>query len=149
MNKQENNYNLTNTMLFHLEQTARISRISAMHYFENNPEINISYNDFSIIDAIFLNPEIHQRDLAKLLAKDTANLSRDLERLEKQGFLIRIVDTKGKRVVKKLVLTNSGEYLRSSITKIAKSHVEKLESIFTEKEKEIFKEYLMRLKNNL
>ena len=108
MKKEDLNYILTNTLLFNLEQTARIARISAVHFFEENPQIDISYNDFSIIDAIFINPEIHQRDLAKLLAKDTANLSRDLERLEKKGILKRIVDTKSNRIVKKAVLTEFG-----------------------------------------
>lgn len=120
-----------------------------MHYFDENPDIDITYSDFSIIDAIFLNPEIHQRDLAKLLAKDTANLSRDMEKLEKRGFLKRVVDTKANRIVKKAILTEQGKIFHSKITKIAKAHVEKLENVFSPEEKEKFKEYLERLKNNL
>ncbi len=149
MKKEKSSYNVTNTLLFNLEQTARIARISAVHYFEETEEIDISYNDFSILDAIYLNPEISQADLAKLLAKDTANLSRDLDKLEKKTYLERTVDTKGNRIVKKAILTQSGLELHEKITNIAKSQIENLESVFTEEEKEQFRNYLIRLKNNL
>lgn len=149
MNSDDFSYNLTNTLLFHLEQTARVSRISAMHYFEENPNISISYNVFSIIDAIYLNPEIHQRDLAKLLLKDTANLSRDLEKLEKSGYVVRTVDLKANRIVKKILLTEKGLELHKSISCLAGAHVEHIESVFNLEEKEVFKEFLTRLKNNL
>ena len=149
MEKEKSSYNVTNTLLFNLEQTARIARISAIHYFEETKEIDISYNDFSILDAIFLNPEISQADLAKLLAKDTANLSRDLDKLEKKNYLKRTVDTKANRIIKKTILTKIGLELHKKITNTAKSQIEKLESVFTEQEKEQFKSYLIRLKNNL
>ena len=139
MKKEKSSYNVTNTLLFNLEQTARIARISAVHYFEETEEIDISYNDFSILDAIFLNPEITQADLAKLLAKDTANLSRDLDRLEKKNYIERTVDTKANRIVKKALLTKHGTELHEKITNTAKSQIEKLESVFTEKEKEQFR----------
>lgn len=149
MKKEISSYNVTNTLLFNLEQTARIARISAIHYFEETKEIDISYNDFSILDAIFLNPEISQTELAKLLAKDTANLSRDLDRLEKKQYIERTVDTKANRIVKKTLLTECGIKLHEKITNITKSQIEKLESVFNEKEKEQFKNYLIRLKNNI
>lgn len=149
MKNKDSYYKLTDTLLFYLEHAARLSRISAMHYFEENPDISISYNDFSIIDSIYLNPEIHQRDLSKLLGKDTANLSRDLDRLEKQGFIVRSVDTKGKRIVKKIVLSEQGHNLRNNIACIASSHVQQIESVFTNKEKLQFKEYIQRLEDSL
>lgn len=149
MEKENTKYNVTNTLLFNLEQTARMARISAVHYFEKTKEIEISYNDFSIIDTIFLNPELPQADIAKLLAKDTANLSRDLDKLEKKGYLKRSIDTKGNRIVKKAILTNAGLKLHEEITDIAKLQIKNLESVFTEEEKEQFRNYLIRLKNNL
>ena len=61
------------------------------------------------MDVVSCNPEICQRDLAKIIVKDRANTGRLLESLEKKGLIQRVVDVKNNRLVKKIVLTESGK----------------------------------------
>ena len=46
--------------------------------------MSVSFNDFLILETLFDNPDIHQRNLAKILVRSVANLSRELDRLEKE-----------------------------------------------------------------
>ena len=144
LNKNSNN--LSNTLICNLEQVARICRLSACHFFEKNKNIDIKFNDFLIIETLHLNPKIHQRYLAKILSKDTANLSRDLEKLEKRGLIERFIEIKENRTVKSIVLSKEGEKLYQEVSKHALNHINKIEEVFSKEEKELFLNYIERLK---
>ena len=79
----------------------------------------LSPEEFLALDVVSANPDICQRDLAKLIIKDRANTGRLLEALEKKGLIKRVVDVKNNRLVKKIVITNEGEeILRTWLKKI-------------------------------
>jgi DNA-binding MarR family transcriptional regulator len=126
-----------------------VGRVSAFRNFEENENINVSFNDFLVIEALYTNPKIHQRDLAKILFRGTANLSRDLEKLEKRGLIQRALETKNNRVVKTLLLTEEGEKVFHEVSALSSSHVKEIESIFTPEEHEQFLSYIIRLRNRL
>ncbi len=90
-------------------------------------------DQYSTIDTISFNPGICQRDLSKLILKDRSFTSRILNGLEKEGFIRREVETKGKRLVKKLYITNKGE-------KILLNYHEKLKNLFLQIFEEISEE---------
>ena len=104
---------------------------------------------FLILEALYANPKIHQRDLAKILFKGTANLSRDLVRLEDCGLIKRSIDVKAKRIVKTLMLTEEGERIFKDVSKISLKHVSEIEEIFTDEEYKQFLSYIERLQNRL
>jgi len=63
------------------------------------------------LDTIYCNPDICQRDLSKLILKDRSNTGRILSILEEKGFIKREIETKKKRLVKKIYLADKGRSL--------------------------------------
>ena len=140
---------ITQTLIYRLDQAARVARVSGMRFFENCSELDITFNEYFIINTLYAHPNIHQRSVAKMLLKGTANLSRDLEKLEKRGLIDRNVVTKDKRSVKTLSLTAKGEDVRRKAQQLAQKNIDKFQQIFTQSEQKQFNEFLTRLTNEI
>ena len=145
----ENKDKLSNTLICNIEQVARLGRISAYRFFDKNENIEVSFNEFLILEALYDNPEIHQRNLAKILVKGTANLSRDLDKLEKREIIRRTVSVKNNRTVKTLKLTKQGENIYLDICQKCIEHVKNLENIFPEDEFKTFMNLIQKYKARL
>ncbi|MBP0617891.1 MarR family winged helix-turn-helix transcriptional regulator [Jiella mangrovi] len=94
------------TMVFH-------SRVEAAGY-------DITPVQFSALDALAHNPEIDQKGLAKLVAKDRATLGSVLERLEQKGLVDRRVSPQDKRA-RVLALTPEGEAVLAKLLPVVMS----------------------------
>ena len=140
---------VTQSLIFNLDQASRVARVSGMRFFENHPELGITFNDYFLINMLHAHPNIHQRSIAKLMLKGTANLSRDLEKLEKKGLLKRNLATRDKWMVKTLVLTDKGEEIRQKAMKLAQENLDKINQIYTPEEYKMFKEFLTRFTNEI
>jgi DNA-binding MarR family transcriptional regulator len=149
MKKENQAHKLANTLICNIEQAARLGRRSAVQFFDKNENILVSFNDFLILETLFDNPNIHQRNLAKILVRGTANLSRDLDRLEKQGLIERAISIKDNRTVKTLKLSDEGHRIYQEACSNCVKHVEDIENIFSQKEFETFVGYINRLKTRL
>ena len=136
-------------IIIHIGQTSKILKIFAIRFFNEHKNTNISFNEFDIIHSLKNNPNIHQRDLAKILLRSTANLSKDLTSLEKKNLINRIVDIKNNRMVKRLQLTDLGKKLYDNIGEIFQVYANNLKNLYTEEEYKQFNSYLERLKNKL
>jgi len=130
-------------------QTSKILKIFAIRFFNEHKNTNISFNEFDIIHTLKTNQNIYQRDLAKILLRGTANLSKDLNSLENKNLIKRIVDIKDNRMVKRIQLTDLGNKLYNDIGEIFETYAKSLENLYTEKEYKLFNSYLDRLKNKL
>ena len=149
MRKENQTHKLADTLICNIEQVARLGRHSASKFFDKNSNLSVSFNDFLILEALFDNPDIHQRNLAKILVRSVANLSRELDRLEKRGLVERTVDVKDRRTVKTLKLSEAGQQVYQKACKTCVKQVENIENVFTQKEYETFMNYLFKLKNRL
>ncbi|TFF23116.1 MarR family transcriptional regulator [Jiella endophytica] len=69
---------------------------------------------FAALDALAHNPEIDQKGLAELVAKDRATLGTVVERLEQKGLVTRRVSPDDKRA-RVLALTPEGEALLAKL----------------------------------
>ena len=94
------NFKFSETLIHHLDNTAKIERTIGARYFDNHNEFDITYNNFLIIELLYTNSDIHQRDIARLLLMGTANLSKELERMENKGLIKRKLTEKNKKMVK-------------------------------------------------
>lgn len=148
MNRHTNN-KLSDTLIYNLETTARISRALACRQFEECKEVEVTFNEYVIIDALYSNPGVHQRDLAKIICKGTANLSRDLEKLEEKGLIERIINSKGKRIVKTLKLTNLGKKVHNQTEFFIRKSIARVENIFSEEEYTQFQTLIAKLRDKL
>ena len=149
MRKENQTHKLADTLICNIEQVARLGRHSASKFFDKNSNLSVSFNDFLILEALFDNPDIHQRILAKILVRSVANLSRELDRLEKRGLVERTVDVKDRRTVKTLKLSEAGQQVYQKTCETCVKQVENIENVFTQKEYETFMNYLFKLKNRL
>lgn len=142
-------FKFSETLIHHLDNTAKIERTIGARYFERHNEFDITYNNFLIIELLFTNPDIHQRNIAKALLMGTANLSKELERMENKDLIKRKITEKNKKMVKTVKLTKKGEEIYHTIVCDWEKFVTDLESIYTKEELKTFTEFLLRMKNKL
>ena len=83
-------FKFSETLMHHLDNTAKISRVLGARYFDNHNEFDITYNNFLIIELLYTNPDIHQRNIARALLMGTANLSKELEKMESKTMVMLI-----------------------------------------------------------
>lgn len=98
------------SIVYLMKQTSEYCRAKAAQYFEDI-NVGVSLDQFFAVDTISFNEGICQRDLSKLILKDRSYTSRLLNSLEDESFIERRIETKGKRLVKKLYVTNKGKML--------------------------------------
>lgn len=106
--KEKENCHYTESLIYLMEQTVTYFRIKGAQFF-NELKIGITIDQFVALDAIYCSEDICQRDLAKIVLKDRSNTSRILNILEENGFVTRELETKGKRLVKKIYITQKGK----------------------------------------
>lgn len=106
--KEKENCHYTESLIYLMEQTVTYFRIKGAQFF-NELKIGITIDQFVALDAIYYSEDICQRDLAKIILKDRSNTSRILNILEENGFITRELETKGKRLVKKIYITQKGK----------------------------------------
>lgn len=142
-------FKFSETLIHHLDNTAKIERTIGARYFDKHNEFDITYNNFLIIELLYTNPDIHQRNIARVLLMGTANLSKELERMENKGLITRKLTEKNKKMVKTVKLTKKGEGIYHTIVGDWEKFITDLENIYTKEELKTFKEFLLRIKNKL
>lgn len=104
----------TNSLYYEIRLTARYLKVLGNQMFEKL-DYNVSFDEFIALDVINSNPEMCQRDLAKILLKDRANTGKIASKLEQKGLIEIIADTKNNKLIKKLILTEAGKKLSIDI----------------------------------
>lgn len=97
----------TDSIFYQIELTAKYCKLLGQQVFEKY-NAGLSVEEFSALDTLFCNPEICQRDLAKLILKDRANTGKLIDSLEKKGFVQRHLSIKNNRPVKIAKITEEG-----------------------------------------
>jgi MarR family transcriptional regulator, organic hydroperoxide resistance regulator len=86
---------------------------------------------------------------SKIVLKDRSNTSRILNILEEKGLVERHVDTKQKRLVKKVILTPKGAALLERIFPVVKSEYIKAYDGISDEEISVVRKVLEKMKENL
>lgn len=137
-----------NSVLFEIEQISKYVHELAKEFFKEN-NILISHEEFRTLDVLYCNPECCQRDLAKLILRDRIYTGRLINSLEKKGLIERRNDTKGKRLVKRMTITEKGIECYNSTIKAIQPQFKKLEEKFTIEQMQALRITLQRLKQNI
>lgn len=117
----------TGTIFYEIELTAKYCKMLGAQIFEDI-DAGISIEEFSTLDTILCNPEICQRDLAKLILKDRANTGKILDNLENLGLIERELSVKNNRPVKISRLTPKGKEKVIEISEVLKPHTDMIKS---------------------
>lgn len=131
-----------------IDKTAVYLKVYGAQFF-NSKNFGITLEQFIALVALFESDNICQRDLSKLILKDRSNTSRILNILEEKGLIERTIDTKQKRLVKKVCLTKSGKELLLKIGPEIKKSYQTLITGISDEEIEAVKNILKKLRNNL
>ena len=111
----------TDSIYYELEKTARVLRLLGVQMFEKI-DAGLGGDEHAALDTISCNPNICQRDLAKLILKDRDNTGKIINSLEEKKLIERCIDTKNNRLVKKVKITEKGEetlaYINNQLEKM-------------------------------
>ena len=108
-------------------------------------------NDYELraLDAIYCHPKICQRDLAKLILKDRANTGRIVDSLERKGFIKRYNDTKNKRLVKRLEITEEGTQVLYVVSEKLEPTYKMISQVISQEEIDDIRQKLKKLRESL
>ena len=112
----------TNTIFYQIELTAKYCKLLGQQVFEKY-DAGITVEEFSVLDTLSCNPQLCQRDLAKLILKDRANTGKLLDGLEKKGYIARRLSIKNNRPVKIVEITQKGLDKTEEVTSKIKPHM--------------------------
>jgi len=137
-----------NSVLFEIEQISKYAHELSKDFFKKH-NIQITPEEFRMLDVLYCNPNSCQRDLAKIILRDRIHTGRLIDSLEKKGMLERHNETKGKRLVKRMTVTKKGMDCYVETIKAIQPQFKKLEKKFTLKQIEELRVTLQRLKQNI
>lgn len=138
----------TDSIFYQFEQTAKYCRFLGVQVFQKL-NISISPDEFYALDAILMNDNICQRELAKLILKDRPNTGRILDSLESKGYIERFADTKNNRLVKKMIITDSGKKVTEETSERLREYISNLPKIFSDEDKNKLKELIIKFRESL
>ncbi len=111
----------TETIKYEIDKTSVYLGAKSSQIFDSF-NFGITSEQYHILDTVYHNNGICQRDIAKLLLKDRSNTGRILSILEEKALVKRTIDTKGKKMVKKVSITEKGKDLVDHIFPVLKGY---------------------------
>lgn len=136
------------SILYIMEQTVVYTKIKAAQII-SQLNIDVTIEQFAALDAIYCNNDICQRDLSKIILKDRSNTGRILNILEAKGFIERSVETKGRRLVKKVYITDKGKKLVEESLPVIKEKFSKVFEDISEDDLAILRTICTKMKDDL
>lgn len=108
----------------------------------------ITADQFRLLTNLWRTDGLTQQQLADLLGRDRASITRMVDILEKCGLLLRQPDASDRRV-NRVFLTEKGKELEQTATQVAKQCLEKMTCNFSEEERIQFHSLLDKAIENL
>lgn len=130
---------LTRTFFYQLEKAIKSYRQFAQNRLRENGHA-ITIDQWLILSVLRDHPEASQNELAELVFKDKASITRIIDLLSAQRYVVRSVDTDNRRK-SKLTLTARGkkavdeilpvvrDYRKAALQGIPKEHLKKTEAV--------------------
>ena len=114
----------TKSLLYELELTSRVLHESMLCYFKQK-EFEITPDEYIILDCLYMNPNIIQMELAKMILKGRAHTGKFLKSLEKKGMITRTPIQRGATIVMKLEITTDGLEIYNKISNEILSYIKR------------------------
>ena len=146
--KETENCHYTESVIYSMEQAVIYFKIKGAQFF-TQLGLGVTIDQFGVLDAIYCNNDICQRDLSKIVLKDRSNTGRILNILEENGFIRRVVETKANRLVKKIYITDNGKRMVEDNHPKLKIAFSKVFEDITDEEFATLRKTLDKLKDSL
>ncbi|MEO9850643.1 MAG: MarR family transcriptional regulator [Reichenbachiella sp.] len=111
-------------------------------------KINITPEQWAILNRLNEHQGLTQNELAKISFKDTANITRMIDKLEDKGFVERRANPSDRRIWK-IYITDQGRKGRDLIEPLAKEVLRKATKNIDSKEVELYNDIAKRIIANL
>lgn len=138
----------TETIFYQIELTAKYTKMLGQQVFEKF-NVDLTIEEFSVLDVLVCSDRLCQRDLAKLILKDRANTGKLLDSLEKKGLIERKLSIKKNRPVKFVKITPKGIEERKKITEKIHPHFESVREQINNSDLAKIGDLLKKLRNIL
>lgn len=138
----------TETIFYQIELTAKYTKMLGQQVFEKF-NVDLTIEEFSVLDVLVCSDRLCQRDLAKLILKDRANTGKLLDSLEKKGLVERKLSIKNNRPVKFVKITPKGIEERKKITEKIHPHFESVREQINNSDLAKIGDLLKKLRNIL
>ena len=113
---------------------------------ENN--INVTPEQWALLNRLNENQGLTQNELGKVSFKDTANITRLIDKLENKGFVERQSNSSDRRV-RKIYITAQGRKIRDLVEPLAIKVLEKATENIDPSEVDIYNDVARRIIANL
>jgi len=110
--------------------------------------INLTKEQYILLNFLWDNDGLNQRDIADICSKDKTSIARQLEVMEKHNFLVRVPDQKDRRI-KRIYLTNMAKDLREKANVVAMATFDEAATGIVPEELAICKKVLKQIHENL
>jgi DNA-binding MarR family transcriptional regulator len=147
MNEREMKY-FEDSILYAIGKTELYCRIKGAQFFTSH-DFGVTLEQFCLLELLSHSDATCQRDLSKRALKDRSNVSRILNILENKGLVERQIDTKQKRLVKKVSITKKGRDLFEKIIPILRARFSGHFEGITDEELKTTRRTLEKLRINL
>ncbi|MHB8072733.1 MarR family winged helix-turn-helix transcriptional regulator [Desulfosporosinus fructosivorans] len=112
-------FNIENSLGFIVARTNYYMKSYFSKLIKDN-ELNITTEQWAILNAVYHNPGVSQTDLARACLKDKTNVTRILDLLVKKGYAARNIDLNDRRIFS-ITLTELGESVLEQLINISDS----------------------------
>lgn len=136
------------SVFYKIQQLAIYCDKMADNFFEIR-NVDLTHDEFAALNFVLNNPDICQRDLAKLLLRDRVRAGRIITSLEDKGYIKRTNATRNNRLIRKLQITNSGKKIYNEQFNIMQQIMKVLTKKFSEKQMNELLASLSELENAL
>jgi len=133
---------------FLLEKTAKIMKLHFSRTLANHPEIDITADQWIILDILYQQEPVSQQDLAELSLKDAPTVTRILDILENKHYLTRQPHP-GDRRKYNIVLMEKGREMYARVLPVAKSFRADCYENITPEELKVFITVLNKIHNHI
>jgi DNA-binding MarR family transcriptional regulator len=116
-NQKKIKYNFNDSLGFIIVKTGRLIENRLRYNFESE-NISITPQQWSVLTYLWNEDGIAQQKIANVFSKDKASMTRLLNNMEKNGFIIREQAKKDKRS-KNIILTELSKELKEKSIKVA------------------------------
>lgn len=130
-----------------LSGLGNLSKIFAVQTFAAK-KLKITPEQFTVLAVVYENDGLYQRQLSAMTLKDRPNISRIVTILENMGYLTKLQEAKGRKVLK-LSVTEEGKRIYKEILPIILSVWEETIDGITDDELENFNNVQLKLRKNL
>ncbi len=145
MNKE---MKVTDGLFFEIRLTSRYINIMGIQAFEKL-NIDISFEEYLIMDILSYNEGICPRDLARMLLRDRSNLGKVINELARKKIIKIKPSIRNNRAVKSLYITNKGLEIRSEIYEKIEPYLKIFDETITDEEQKMLGQYLQKCRKIL